>query len=263
MRPSESIENWMGEVAAETATRGKYMLLVGISVLLIKLSTVSVLAFLRYRVGVKFISFGTIIWALSLHILLFFGFGLAQANPSNIKALILLMFSFILITIWHMTEARFNLHRRHSQPRHSADPGRSFLWLMLKPLLVLLKLAAPKGQVPRWWQFHEWRFQRFVEPIIIYLLGGYLQNLGLFEFGGFIQIAALCSFIYQQKMQNNFNKLKQKIIDSRAISTAVNQSAQPTQTPSRQRNNVFERPLRDRADFEKWRDGQALNSSDI
>ena len=256
MRPADSVEDWVGEVMAERATRGHYMLFRGLIALFIKLCTVQVIVFLRYRVGARFISIGTIFWAFSLHLGFFFWEGLFYPGSESMRAVLLFTILFIPLGVWRMIEARWNLYRRNSNPRHGADMGRSYLWFLCLPLLVRIKLAPSKGRQNRWWQLNEWRWQRFIEPVLIFQFGSYLQDQSYIGFGGLIQVSAVCCFIFQQTMVRNFYRLKQKMIDSQTISRTVNQSKNQTPRPHTS-HTVFERPLRDKSDFDNWQKEQS------
>ena len=237
MKQAKSVEAWMDQAMVERATKGKYMLFKGIFALILKLSSVNLMVFLRYKLGTRFISIGTIRWVFSLHLIVFFIMASLNADAVSIRLLFYMALLFIPVAIWRVLESRWNLYRRNAQVRHGADMGRSYLWRLLS--FFLRRIG-----------FNEWRFQFWIEPLLIFVIGGWIEACG---FGFYLQLCAIGCFLYQLQLYRNYHHVKQKMMDSKILSQAVQEESRQRTSNIDRSPPIFKRSLRDKPELENWK----------
>ncbi len=245
-------ENWLNDIFGEFMTGGWVEAYKGFARLIIKLNAATCLVFLRHQTGTRFISSATLIWGFILIALFWMG-DVLIGSANSLTAFTYFGYAFALTALYRIFESRKNLRRRDGKAakRYGGDTGLSHLWLPFKTLMSSTTIIAKTGEVSHWWQLDEYKFQRFIEPLTLWVIGSFMWTLGYGSFGFFIQFSAVSSFMLMQSMADAFYETKQQKWDAELISGIVSQVDKPVE---RERGMVVQQSLmRSAKDFDKWR----------
>jgi len=174
--------------------------------ILIKAKAMSLMIFIRKRLGVTMFSFS----------LLFFG-GVFDAfstmiSQENWRYLvhrnmteghgysggIIMIFSSICFWLFLARWASSSWSIRSKNPRrirHNLSVGESILYPLVARLLHPLKIVEDYRS-PSFWKINEDRWTQYYEPLLIILGGIYAKSIGYTLLGNYIIIAACCLFNY-------------------------------------------------------------------
>ena len=254
-RNSPNEEEWGHKSVADFLTQGRWTMYRNFLLLFIKTATVTVMVWLRYRIGRKNVSLGSLVWALWLMGALFLIFGVADQIRS-VSIMIPFIMAMTALGVVHLIEGGLNLQRISGPPRYSYDPGRSIIWLILGPILRAIRMAPKKGEKVRFFQLNEGKWIRFGEPLLVFLIGDYLQSLGYIHFGAYIQIAGICMFIHLQVMVNNYFEMVQTMWDGKELGGGVQQDQAPVSSQEKAGKITMGKMPKSSQDFEQWKQGK-------
>lgn len=249
---SKSPEHWANDVFGDMFTDGWMDVYKSLWRLFVKLSSTTVLVFLRYRTGTRFVSGASIFWGYTL-VSLFWLFELLIGSYESVPVFWFYNILFAVVALFRILESRFNL-RRHdgkAQIRYGGDTGLSHLWMPFKMLFGSTGLIPRDGKIKHWWQLDEFAFQRFVEPALILLIGWLFQKIGYDAFGFYIQIGGVCSFLLMQQYSDVYFETKQQKWDAEALGEVIQYSDAPA---DRDRGMVVQQSLlRTDKGFQQWK----------
>jgi hypothetical protein len=263
MKKASTAEHWGADVLGDIFTNGKIDVFKNLYQLFIKVTASTVLVYFRYNTGTAFINGATILWG---YIILFicgaagtlidYDYHLAGV-PTTGKSSSTFFFGsiilFLIVGIYRRKEALRNLQRMDGkgEPRYSGDTGLSHLWLPFKKLTEPFGISVNRGQVEKWWEFDEYKFQKYVEPAFIILIGLIFKSMG-FSYGTYLIIGAMSANLHVLHLENNYFKIKQETWDAQVLSTIVKYRDDPD-TPREEGAIIQHGIIRNDKDFNKWK----------
>jgi hypothetical protein len=262
-KQSKSPEHWASEVFGDILTKGNMDIIKNLWHLFTKLNASTALVFFRYRMGTKFMNGATLFWGYVVMTLCWMieqtarvdiglTTGKAPEGKSSMVLFVLTIIAFGIVGVYHLFESRRNLRRTdgRGKPRYSADGGLSILWTPFSRLLEPFGLLPAHGERVRWWQLNEFKFQKFIEPLLIVLIGLLFRQLGYGYFGSYIIIAGYSAFMLLVHLEDNYFEKKQEMWDAQVLSSVVQERDHPTE---RLEGVVVQQAIiRSDADFEGW-----------
>lgn len=260
------------DVLGDIITRGKIDIVKRLWRLFVKIQASVALVFFRFRTGTRFISSATLFCGYLVMTLcwmveqtyrseVMISTKETPVGESSAVLLVLAILSFGIVGTVHLFESRRNLRRTDGQgtPRYSGDTGLSLLWIPFQQLVTPLGWGAPVSGLPRWWQWTEYKFQKFIEPLLILLIGILFQQFGYFAFGGYIILCAFCAFMLMVHMEDSYFEMKQESWDAEVLSGVVKHRDTPVE---RQQGAVVQQAIiRSDPGFEQWKQSAAEQST--
>lgn len=249
---SKTPEHWASDVFGDIFTNGWMDAYKNLWRLLVKLSSTTVLVFLRYRCGTRFVSGATIFWGYTL-VSLFWIADVLIGFSNSVPMFWTYNLCFAAVALFRIIESRFNLRRHDGKARlrYGGDTGLSHLWIPFKLLFGSMGLVPKDGKITHWWQLDEFRFQRFVEPALIIFIGYLFQKIGYGAFGFYIILGGMCSYMLMQQMADAYYETKQQKWDAQVLGEVIQHSDTPL---DRKKGMVVQQSLmRSDKGFEKWK----------
>lgn len=268
-RKFQQPEEWANFIGADIVTNGLSQFFFGLLRLFVKLLASLSLVFIRARTGTRFISLGTLIWGMTLMGCFWFAEGLTRFDLSlvtgessgwgSIGLIWLHMLAFGAAGFYRFWEARRNLRNETGTRRFSEESGYSVLLPFFTSLLVKLNLIDEREMDNEFWYQIEYRFQKFGEPAIIFIIGLLVALSGFGVYGTMLMLsglATLCLFIFAE---DAFYKYKQDQWDARLVSEVVSDVDQPVE---REKGLIIQQTLMRNHDtgFRAWKEEQDVQS---
>lgn len=255
-KQSKSAEHWASSVFGDILTGGWIDAIAGLWQLYVKLSAASVLVFLHFRTGTRFISNPTIIWTYFMIGLFWFLEVLLSGSAKSVQMFITYNSIFAIIGFYRVFESRQNLRRTDGKgnKRYGGDPGLSHLWIPFKALLIATNIVPKNGIAQYWWQIDEFKFQRFFEPALVILFSYVFDFFGYSGFSAFIFMGGVCSYLLMAKMADNYYESKQGMWDAEIMGQMIESGTEPV---NREMGMVAQQSIvRSDKNFEEWRTQQ-------
>ncbi|MCB0564950.1 MAG: hypothetical protein KDD01_11290 [Phaeodactylibacter sp.] len=253
-------EEWAFEVLAEPLTMGLGLDFIrGVQALFFKSVASCVTVFFRHRLGTRTLTGGTLLSGWTL-LMLFWLLDQAQnrmsSGPDSSNLFWLHSLALFLVGSLHIWNSRRNLRRQDGKetPRHGDESGLSWLWPLFARSLAPFGMIYDGKGTQKWYQFTEYSFQKWVEPILAVITGMMFISAGHEMYGMVLIFAGMSMKILLQMAENQFYKAKQSTWDAEIASGLLNDSgtAQGQPEPA---GMVMQRTLlkRSEKDFQKWR----------
>lgn len=233
-------------------------------------ASTSFLVFLRYKFGSRTLSAFTIFWSgavMGLFLLKEFT-GLAtrrislyQGNPegANVSTTLfwLHFMLFIGLTVYHIYESRKNLRRTDGKGeiRHGMDTGLSIFYPLVANLLKPFGFVYDGVGEPRWYHLNEYKFQKWVEPLALILIGIFFKVLGFGVYGTYFIFGAFCIAYMISLEEEKFFQFKQNHWDSK-IGGEIMSEVDGSQQPINRRSGMVVQQTLMRTDggFQQWKE---------
>lgn len=258
-------EEWAVEGLANMLTRGHLDIVRNFFYLLVRVTAAQTTVFFRAKFGSKAVSLGTVLWGW----LLFAGiwsfetigrvdfkmsYGTDMAGNSSVWLFWLHLVLFIGFALYRILEAKRNL-RLHIQERHGEDTGISLLWPLVARLLRPMGLVSEDASYTAWYQLNEFKFQKWIEPAGVILLGLLFKELEFSAYGSFLILSGLSIMLMVSIQEMNYYTFRQSQWDAKIASGLLDNSEGDVTQRS---GMVVPRTLmaQETADYERWRESR-------
>ena len=261
-------EEWAVEGLSNMLLKGNLDIVRNIVYLLVRITAAQTTAFLHCRFGSRALNLGTVLFGWLL-LSLVWGFeGLGRINfkmttgqaPEGESSMFLFWLHlavFAGFAFYRMYESSRNLRQRREM-RHSEDTGLSVLWPLVARFLAPFGLITDGSVKPAWYQLDEFKFQKWIEPLIVILLGMTVSKFGYEAYGTFLKLSGVCIFVMVQIQELNFYSFIQSQWDAGMAANLMEPAGAGGVSSQRSTGMVVTRILMNQNDsrYQQWRQSQ-------
>ncbi len=224
-------EQMMGDVVLDYVTRGFLDIFRNIFRLIVRVHASMVTIFFRHKFGTRGFNNATLIFGWCAFSLISAAELLFHVDRSMLTGVELpeqldtLVFSFhltlfLLFGLYRIWEATNNL-KKNRVKRHGDGTGYSLLYPLAYRLLNPLGLIHDGTDYPRWYQLDPRKFQKWVEPTLVILLGWIFAKFGYSFYGSFIMFCGICVFLLAFEQEQVLYEQRQREWDAEISSLSM------------------------------------------
>jgi len=261
-------ENWAVEGMSNMLLKGNLDIVRNFFYLLVRITAAQTTVFFRCRFGSRAINLGTVLFGWLLLSLVWgfetlgrlnikMGTGQYPEGEASVGLFWLHLFVFAGFAFYRIYESSRNLRQRQEM-RHSEDTGLSILFPLVARFLAPFGLITDGSVKPAWYQLDEFKFQKWIEPLIVILMGVAVSKFGYEAYGTFLKLSGLSIFIMVQIQEMNFYSFIQSQWDAGMAANLIESPGSGGSSPQRSSGMVVTRCLINQNDsnYQQWRQSQ-------
>lgn len=261
-------EDWAVEGFSNMLLKGNLDIVRNFFFLLVRIIAAQTTVFFRCRFGSRAINLGTIFlgWLLLSLVWGFEGLGrldfkmktgLTQEGEASTWLFFLHLAVFAGFAFYRIFESSRNLQQRREM-RHSEDTGLSILFPLIARFLAPFGLITDGSVKPGWYQLDEFKFQKWIEPLMVILLGVAVSKLGYGAYGTFLKLSGVSIYIMVQIQEMNFYSFIQSQWDAGMAANLMEPTGSGGPSSQRSSGMVVTRCLINQNDpnYQQWRQSQ-------
>lgn len=261
-------EDWAVEGLSNMLLKGNLDIVRNFFFLLVRIIAAQTTVFFRCRFGSRAINLGTVLFGWLL-LSLIWGFeglsrldfkmttGHAPEGESSMFLFWLHLAVFAGFALYRIFESSRNLRTRREM-RHSEDTGLSILWPLVARFLVPFGLITDGSIKPTWYQLDEFKFQKWIEPLMVISMGFVVSKFGYEAYGTFLKLSGVSIYIMVQIQEMNFYSFIQSQWDAGMAANLMEPTGASGVSSQRSTGMVVTRCLINQNDssYQQWRQSQ-------
>lgn len=213
---------------ANMMTGGMYGMVRWIWTIIFNVNTMLLMVFVRKNMGTKIAANGS--WFFSsawLFFLLLCSTFTAMPDDTTLSVHLIILhgIGYAVLSTWRRLGAWRSLRnagRSGKRGRHTHEIGESVLFPLVHKMLNPLGLIDDEIYPETFWKMTQSRWMQYYEPVLFFLLGMMLANIGYGVYGKFIMFSSVCLFIVTFRTFNNNAKMRQGQEDAKIMGEISN-----------------------------------------